>query len=87
MPDQIWETFNGLFKTAHRQGRRIEDLERRVVELERQLSAPTSEVSVYAERPVLKIVEPEQIECDRCPPLPLPRTPLRRRPCGRGRRG
>ncbi len=33
----IWETFDGVFKTLHRQGRRIEELEARVVELERRL--------------------------------------------------
>ena len=35
--DVIWETFDGLFKTLHRQGRRVEELEARVVELERRL--------------------------------------------------
>jgi len=35
--DVIWETFDGLFKTLHRQGRRVEELEQRVVELERRL--------------------------------------------------
>jgi BMFP domain-containing protein YqiC len=33
----IWETFDGLFKTLHRQGRRVDELEARVVELERRL--------------------------------------------------
>jgi BMFP domain-containing protein YqiC len=35
--DVIWETFDGLFKTLHRQGRRVDELEARVVELERRL--------------------------------------------------
>ena len=35
--DTVWETFDGLFKTLHRQGRRVEELEARVVELERRL--------------------------------------------------
>jgi BMFP domain-containing protein YqiC len=35
--DVIWETFDSLFKTMHRQGRRVEELEARVVELERRL--------------------------------------------------
>jgi hypothetical protein len=39
--DAIWETFDGLFKALHRQGRRVEDLERRVVELERRLQERT----------------------------------------------
>ena len=43
MSDVIWETFDGLFKSLHRQGRRVEELEARVVELERRLQehAPT----------------------------------------------
>lgn len=36
--EEIWETFNGLFKTVHAQGRRIEDLESRVTTLERRLA-------------------------------------------------
>ncbi len=35
----IWETFDGLFKTVHRQGRRVEELETRVADLERHLQA------------------------------------------------
>jgi BMFP domain-containing protein YqiC len=35
--DIVWETFDGLFKTLHRQGRRVEELEQRVVELEHRL--------------------------------------------------
>lgn len=37
MNESIRETFEGLFKVAHRQGRRMEELEARVVELERRL--------------------------------------------------
>jgi hypothetical protein len=37
MSDTIWETFDSLFKTLRRQGRRVEELEGRVVELERRL--------------------------------------------------
>ena len=37
MSDAIWETFDSLFKTVHRQGRRVEELEARVLELERRL--------------------------------------------------
>ena len=37
MSDVIWETFDGLFKTVHRQGRRVEELEARIVDLERRL--------------------------------------------------
>jgi tRNA(Phe) wybutosine-synthesizing methylase Tyw3 len=34
----IWETFDSLFKTVHRQGQRVEELEARVTDLERRLS-------------------------------------------------
>ena len=37
MTDAIWETFDSLFKTVHRQGRRVEELEARIVDLERRL--------------------------------------------------
>jgi BMFP domain-containing protein YqiC len=36
--EYIWETFDSLFKTVHRQGRRVEELEARVVDLERRLT-------------------------------------------------
>lgn len=35
--DYIWETFDSLFKTVHRQGRRVEELEARILDLERRL--------------------------------------------------
>jgi hypothetical protein len=35
--EYIWETFDSLFKTVHRQGRRVEELEARIVDLERRL--------------------------------------------------
>ena len=41
MSEIVWETFDGLFKTLHRQGRRVEELEQRVVELERRLQERT----------------------------------------------
>jgi BMFP domain-containing protein YqiC len=50
--DVIWETFDGLFKTLHRQGRRVEELEQRVVELERRLQ----------ERAAMLVVQPEAVE-------------------------
>ena len=40
--EYIWETFDSLFKTVHRQGRRVEELEARVVELERRLQERAS---------------------------------------------
>ncbi len=36
--DYIWETFDSLFKTVHRQGRRVEELEARIVDLEQRLN-------------------------------------------------
>ena len=41
--EYIWETFDSLFKTVHRQGRRVEELETRVVELERRLNERAAE--------------------------------------------
>ena len=41
--EYIWETFDSLFKTVHRQGRRVEELEARVVDLERRLSERAAE--------------------------------------------
>jgi hypothetical protein len=48
----VWETFDGLFKTLHRQGRRVEELEQRVVELERRLQ----------ERAAAHTTQPEAVE-------------------------
>jgi hypothetical protein len=45
--EYIWETFDDLFKTVHRQGRRVEELETRIADLERRLqerNAPTAVV-------------------------------------------
>ncbi len=39
--EYIWETFDNLFKTVHRQGRRVEELEARIAQLERRLSEPS----------------------------------------------
>ena len=39
----IWETFDSLFKTVHRQGKRVEELEARVVDLERRLTERAAE--------------------------------------------
>ncbi len=38
MSEYIWETFDGLFKTVNRQGRRVEELEARIAQLEQRLS-------------------------------------------------
>ncbi len=38
MSEYIWETFDSLFKTVGRQGRRVEELEARIADLERRLN-------------------------------------------------
>lgn len=40
--EYIWETFDNLFKTVHRQGRRVEELEARLASLESRLSERSS---------------------------------------------
>ena len=39
----IWETFDSLFKTVHRQAGRVEELEARIVDLERRLNERAAE--------------------------------------------
>lgn len=38
MSEYVWETFDSLFRTVHRQDQRVVELERRVAELERRLT-------------------------------------------------
>ena len=38
MSEYIWETFDGLFKTVYAHGRRVEELEARIADLERRLN-------------------------------------------------
>jgi BMFP domain-containing protein YqiC len=35
--EAVWETFNLVFEAVHHQGRRIEELEARIAELEKKL--------------------------------------------------
>jgi hypothetical protein len=51
MSDHIWETFDGLFKTVHRQGRRVEELEARITDLERRLAERAAAVVNPAQQP------------------------------------
>lgn len=51
MSDHIWETFDSLFKTVHRQGRRVEELETRIADLERRLQERALE-GVQQSKPV-----------------------------------
>jgi BMFP domain-containing protein YqiC len=58
--EHIWETFDGLFKTVYRQGRRVEELETRIASLERRLQErdggaekqPSERAVVMTELPV-----------------------------------
>lgn len=55
MPDNsyIWETFDNLFKTVNRQGRRVEELEARIVDLEHRLSQPAAKPTAQQPSPAL----------------------------------
>lgn len=49
----IWETFDSLFKTVHRQGKRVDELEARIVDLERRLNerAATGQQQTQTQQP------------------------------------
>ncbi|HKP71806.1 MAG TPA: hypothetical protein VJT82_02645 [Pyrinomonadaceae bacterium] len=49
MSDAIWETFDSLFKTVHRQGRRVEELEARISDLERRLAEQRTTTAVVSQ--------------------------------------
>ena len=51
MSDHIWETFDSLFKTVHRQGRRVEELEARVIDLERCLNERNAKQQTTQQQP------------------------------------
>ena len=60
---EIWETFDSLFKTVHRQTRRVEELEARVVELESRLSErAVSNVSAQQPRAIERSVNELPVE-------------------------
>ncbi|MCA1593413.1 MAG: hypothetical protein LC754_12350 [Acidobacteria bacterium] len=42
--EHIWETFDSLFKTVYRQGRRVDELEARIIDLERRLQERAAQV-------------------------------------------
>jgi hypothetical protein len=48
--EYIWETFDSLFKTVHRQGRRVEELEARIATLESRLSEPLPKQPAQAQQ-------------------------------------
>jgi BMFP domain-containing protein YqiC len=43
--EYIWETFDSLFKTVHRQGRRVDELEARIAALEERLKEDLAETA------------------------------------------
>ena len=55
----IWETFDSLFKTVHRQGRRVEELEARIIDLERRLleQRPSTQPKQTPQQPPSAMVE------------------------------
>ncbi|HEX8653527.1 MAG TPA: hypothetical protein VF708_22105 [Pyrinomonadaceae bacterium] len=59
MPDSsyIWETFDSLFKTVYAQGRRVEELEARLADLEQRLSATVTQPVRQASQPLNSVNE------------------------------
>jgi BMFP domain-containing protein YqiC len=51
MSEQIWETFDDLFKTVYRQAKRVSELEARIADLEQRLAERA------AKRPAAKTVK------------------------------
>jgi BMFP domain-containing protein YqiC len=54
--DYIWETFDSLFKTVYAQGRRVEELEARIADLEQRLTA-TAQQARKASQPLNSVNE------------------------------
>jgi BMFP domain-containing protein YqiC len=54
--EYIWETFDSLFKTVHRQGQRVEELEARIADLEQRLST-TAQPARQASQPLNAVNE------------------------------
>jgi hypothetical protein len=48
----IWETFDGLFKTVYAQGRRVEELEARIADLEQRLNERVVAQKPQAQQPI-----------------------------------
>ncbi|MGB7922744.1 MAG: hypothetical protein WCF57_05810 [Pyrinomonadaceae bacterium] len=55
--EYIWETFDSLFKTVHRQGRRVEELEARIADLEQRLTATAQQSSRQTSQPLNAVNE------------------------------
>ncbi|HEV2915536.1 MAG TPA: hypothetical protein VGX92_19805 [Pyrinomonadaceae bacterium] len=61
MSEYIWETFDGLFKTVYAQGRRVEQLEARIADLEQRLNeraaAPPQQPKPQPAQPISAVNE------------------------------
>ena len=55
--DYIWETFDNLFKTVHRQGRRVEELEARIADLEQRLTTTAAQAARQSSQPLNTVNE------------------------------
>ena len=57
--EYIWETFDSVFKTLHRQGRRVEELEARILDLESRLQekAAAAQNETHAVQPFTALSE------------------------------
>jgi BMFP domain-containing protein YqiC len=63
--EYIWETFDNLFKTVHRQGRRVEELEARIAVLERRLSDPAPKHPAQQQQPSQPLSSFEEMPAER----------------------
>jgi BMFP domain-containing protein YqiC len=55
--EYIWETFDSLFKTVYAQGRRVEELEARIADLEQRLTATAQQGSRPTAQPLNSVNE------------------------------
>ena len=63
--EYIWETFDSLFKTVDRQGRRVEELEARIIDLERRLSEPGPKQPAQQQQPAQPLSNFEEMPAER----------------------
>ena len=55
--DYIWETFDNLFKTVYAQGRRVEELEARIADLEQRLTTTAQAARQSSQQPLNTVNE------------------------------
>ena len=55
--EYIWETFDGLFKTVYAQGRRVEELEARLADLEQRLNVMATQSVRQSSQPLNSVNE------------------------------